>query len=131
MLTPTSFLSATEPMPFVLQMAFFLAGIVFLPIGGFRASASRRAWKRSQPEGRPKRYKMPVGLQIESNLYLLGVFICWAVSFGEWWLRAFNAFFALATVFALLYRTNLKTLDATPYDPESTLRLSNGNVSGD
>jgi hypothetical protein len=64
--------------------------------------------------------------QIESNLYLLGWLICWAVGFSSWWMRAFSAGLTLVVIAGLLYRNNLKAPDSPPYDTESMLDLKNG-----
>jgi hypothetical protein len=115
-------------MPMIPELLFFSTGFVLLMVNSFRTLAHRRAWKRSI-QGRPRqRYKMPLAAEVESRLYFLGALICWAVSFPDWELRAFLAALGLATVFMLLYRNNLKTKDATPYDTESVLQLPSENV---
>jgi predicted amidohydrolase len=111
-------------MPFLAQMVFYLAGVVFLLVGSFRSFTSRRAWKADARGGPSHRYKMPASLQLEIRLYNLGLCICWGVSFPYWWMRALFAGLGLVTILILLYRNDLKAPDAPPYDARSTLRLT-------
>jgi hypothetical protein len=122
--TAVVFLAPTEPMPFLAQMVFYLAGIVFVLVGSFRSFASWRAWNANTRGGRSERYKMPPSLQLEIRLYNLGFFICWGASFPYWWVRALFAGLGLVMIFILLYRNNLKAPDAPAYDAQSTLTLT-------
>jgi hypothetical protein len=115
-------------MPKLPELLFLSASIVLALVVSFRTSAHRRAWKRSLCGGPQQRYKMPVSLEIETRLYFLGALICWEAGSPGWAMRAISAVIALAGVFILLYRNNLKTQDAPPYDAESVLHLPQENA---
>lgn len=129
MLLSTAYIAFDDRvMPKLPELLFFSASIVLALVSSFRASAHRRAWKRSLRGGPPQRYKLSVSLEIEQRLYFLGVLICWEAGSPGWAMRAISAVLGLGGIFILLYRNNLRTQDLPPYDAESVLHLPQENV---